>query len=84
MAELRKMPANDLRSEIVQKRADLSKQRLALKLQKEKNSGAYRTGKRTLARMLTALREKEQTAAGTGGTTKDRVKQRVSSSRQGT
>jgi ribosomal protein L29 len=57
--ELRNMPSADLQREARGLRADIAKQRMSLMLGKEKNSGVYRSAKRTLARMLTVAGEQK-------------------------
>lgn len=58
IAELRKMGTKDLQGEIMGKRLEVAKMRLGIVMQKEKDTGKYRTEKRKLARMLTVLNEK--------------------------
>lgn len=58
--ELRKMTADDLRSEIREHRAAASKVRLDVELKKEKNAAKAKMQRRSIARMLTVLAEKEQ------------------------
>ena len=58
IAELRKMGVKDLLGEIVLKRLEVAKMRLGITMQKEKDTGKYRTEKKQLARMLTVLNEK--------------------------
>lgn len=58
-AELRKMSVEDIRKEVREKQAVASKSRLAIALQSEKDTAAYRRGRKEVARMLTILSEKE-------------------------
>ncbi len=58
IAELRKMGIKDLQGEIMSKRIETAKLRLGITMQKEKDTGKYRTEKKLLARMLTVLHEK--------------------------
>lgn len=62
LAELRQMSVSDLRREIVEKRALVSKMRLGIAIQKEKDTSRYQREKKELARLLTVLHEKEAEA----------------------
>lgn len=53
--ELTAMPVEDLRKEIVTQRALVSKMRLGIQLNKEKDSAKFRRERRALARMLLAF-----------------------------
>lgn len=55
MTELLKMDASELRRDIRELRNTLFHSHLGLEMSKEKNSGLFRTNRRQLARMLTAL-----------------------------
>lgn len=58
-AELRKMPAADLRKEIVEKRASVSKMKVAVEMRSHKDTAQFRRERKELARMLTVLNQVE-------------------------
>ena len=53
--ELLAMPIDELRKDILMQRALVTKMRLGLELNKEKDSAKYRRERRMLARMLSAI-----------------------------
>lgn len=58
-SEMRKMQLSDLRSEVSDLRASIAKMRMGLSLRSEKDSAEFRRQRKTLARMLTVMAEKE-------------------------
>lgn len=69
--ELRKMPRKDLEREVRSQRATVAKLRLAVHMQKEKNSAKYSNEKKQLARMMTVLEEirRNELSSADSGTT---------------
>lgn len=59
ITELRKMQADDLQREIVGKRMTIAKIRMGIAARQEKDTSKVRHEKKELARMLTAMREKQ-------------------------
>lgn len=59
MDELRKLSQEELQREIQQRRFDIAKMRLAIRLQKEKDTARLPKERRTLARLSMVLRERE-------------------------
>lgn len=58
ITEFLKMSPEELHREVKTKRASIAKKRLHLELKKEKNSAAFRSEKKDLARMLTVANQK--------------------------
>ncbi|MFA5799574.1 MAG: 50S ribosomal protein L29 [Candidatus Peribacteraceae bacterium] len=59
-AELRRMSPDELRKEVILRKAECAKMRIGLKAQGEKNHALYRNKRREIARLLTVLRELER------------------------
>lgn len=69
--ELRRMSPDELRKEVVIRKAECAKMRIGLKAQGEKNHALYRNKRREIARLLTVLRELERNEGNRkGGKTK--------------
>jgi len=66
MTELRKMQLQDLCSDVREQQKLVSKLRLGVKLQKEKDTAKYKNEKKQLARMRTILTEKQCEALRSG------------------
>lgn len=60
MEELRKLSREELALEIHRRRLTLANMRLAIRLQKEKDTARLRTERRTLARLSMVLQESER------------------------
>mgnify|MGYP001614510707 CR=1 FL=1 len=58
MDELRKLSREELEREIEQRRLDIAKMRLMIRLQKEKDTARLRRERRTLARISMVLQER--------------------------
>ena len=72
IAELRKMQVVDLLKEITQQKNLVAKLRLAVQLQKEKDSAKYKREKKQLAKMQTVLSEKAIEAEEAKSTTPEK------------
>ena len=60
MTELLKMPVEDLSREVQEQRTLVARLRLEVKMNKEKDIAKYQREKKQLARMLTALVQKQE------------------------
>jgi ribosomal protein L29 len=59
-AELNALSVADLHKEIAEQRGAIGKMRMGLALRSHKDTASFKTAKKQLARMLTALRQKDE------------------------